>query len=333
MINPLKYFRNRTVGLVLGSGGSKGIAHISVIEYLESMGIPINMIAGSSMGAIIGTIYSLGCLKKFKEDLLKISRKDMMSIFDPVFPRSGLIAGKSIVDFLKRYIPNDANIEDLKIPMSIVATDYYNGRSVIFRSGNILEAIRASISLPGILVPVRFKSTFLIDGGVANPLPINVVKSMGAGITIAVNLHPRLNEKKFKKYIKLKNERWKSIIDASDIEIIEDHDDIDCGIPHKNVGWLHSVENWLGVGREKKKQKDDFEVPNIFEIISQTVDIMEYVNTMLMLKYGPPNVLIEPKVMDIPTLDFTKSAAVITEGFLACAKAKKSLIRKVKMWI
>ena len=152
---------------------------------------------------------------------------------------------------------------------------------------------------------------------------------MGAGITIAVNLHPRLNEKKLKRYIKEKEDRNRSMIDASDIEIIEDHHDIDSGIPKKHSGWLHSMEEWLGIGN----QKDKLEVPNIFEVISQSVDIMEYVNTMLMLKYRPPTVLIEPKIMDIPSLDFTKVPTIITEGFLACSKARSSLIRKVKMWV
>ena len=190
MSNPLKFFGNRTVGLALGSGGAKGLSHIAVVEYLRSMEIPIHMIAGSSIGAVVGAIYCVGALDRFKQDILKLTLREMLKYMDPVVPRSGLIEGKGFVKFLERYVPPAALLEELEVPLAVVATDYATGAPVVFRSGNVLEALRASVSIPGVLVPVRYRDTLLVDGGVSIPLPISVVRGMGAGLTIAVNLHP-----------------------------------------------------------------------------------------------------------------------------------------------
>lgn len=329
MFNPLKYFRNRNVGLALGSGGAKGIAHISVIEYLESVDISVDMIAGSSIGAVIGALYCSGNLKRFKEDLLKKNQREMISIIDPVFPKSGLIEGSGCIELLREYIPSDLKIEDLHIPLAITATDYFYGKSVVFRSGNILEAIRASISVPGIFIPVKYRSTFLIDGGVANPLPINIIKRMGAGITIAVNLHPGIKKHKLKNLIKSEIDQMGIVVDSRDIEIIKGNDDFINSAGKRHGNWLDSIENWLGFDKDAQKIK----MPNIFEIIARSFDIMELVNTRLMLKYNPPSVLIQPNILEVGTLDFSDVSRIITEGYLACTEVKGALKRRVKMWV
>ncbi len=328
-MNPLKYFRNRKVGLALGSGGAKGLAHVAVIEYLESMGIPIDMIAGSSIGAIIGALYGIGSLSKFKNDMQKMTFRQLLSYMDPVMPRSGLIEGKGFLKFMERYIPRNAKIEGLKMPLAVLATDYNSGTSVIIKSGNILEALRASVSIPGVLVPVRYGETLLLDGGVANPLPINVVRGMGAGITIAVNLHPRLKKRGLRHYVKTSMEERASrpdskvILPAGEGEALE--------LPSRSAGvkWLRGVEHWLRAGRGSEKNK----MPNIFEVMAGAVDIMEYVNTALLLTYNSPTVLIEPDVIDVQTLDFADAKKIINEGYLACTRAHRILNRKVKAWV
>ena len=331
MINPFKYLRNRKVGLALGSGGAKGISHISVIEFLQSLDIPIDMIAGSSIGAVIGAVYCSGTLKELKEDLLKMEWNDMLSIFDPVFPKSGLILGKKFIEFLTRFIPKSIKIEHLKTPLAIVATDYYSGMPIVFRSGNVLEAVRASISIPGVFVPVTYRDTILVDGGVAKPLPIDVVKKMGAGITIAVNLHPTVHKKRLRKILR-KFTRDDTVLESkSKLEIAQSpesmkHHELTRVI--RDTRWLKSVEKWLGVGIHKGDR-----LPNIFELMSQSVDIMEYSNTMLMLKYQRPTVLIEPDLLDIKSLDFTRPTRALEEGFRACEKVRKKIIRKIKYWV
>ncbi len=334
MFNPLKYLRNTRVGLVLGSGGALGMAHISVIEYLKTIGIPIQFISGSSIGAVIGALYGAGRLQEFKEKILSMSRRDMLSLYDPVIPRSGLIQGKLYMKFLEDFIPRDMQIEDLSVKLAINATDFYTGRTVVFTSGCLMEALRASISIPGVFVPVRYRNTVLIDGGVANPLPINIAREMGAGLTIAVNLHPRVH----------KNMRWKNTvkvgidrrvtIDARELELIEENDELKKEDTEHETGrkWLRLLDNWLK--RENREERDDIpEVPSIFETIYQSFSIMEYHNTVLLLKYYRPTVLIEPALMDVGTLDFLESPKILTEGYLACTRNRGALLRKVKFWV
>ncbi len=328
MINPLKYFRNRKVGLVLGSGGAKGISHISVIEYLNGLDIPVDMIVGSSIGAVIGAVYCAGSLERFKKDIVKLNRKGIIKYFDPVIPRSGLLEGRKIIDFLAQYIPHDKNIEDFKIKLGIVATNYFNGKSVLFRRGNVLEAIRASISVPGIFIPVKYRSTYLIDGGVANPLPVNVIRRMGAGLVVAVNLHPKIDERKYKKYIKSKRGEWEDLIDSEDIEIIDDQYELMSKDRSKQNNIIKSIEHWVGINSKEKEH-----MPNIIEVISRSIDIMEYVNTMVMLKYNSPHVLIEPDIPGLGTMDFSNVSMVMSRGYIACTKSRNALLRKIKFWI
>lgn len=329
MFNPFKYFRNRSVGLVLGSGGAKGLAHISVIEYLQSMNIPIDMIAGSSIGAVVGSLYCYGKLNEFKEDMLAFSRKQLLSVFDITLPRSGLIKGNGFIDFMEKYIPIDAKIEDLKIPIAIVATDYSTGDPVVFKSGSILEALRASISIPGIFVPVLYNDTFLLDGGVARPLPIDIVKDMGAGIVIAVNLHPVEKKKTFKDMVIISKEDSGKSEKSDKIKIVKYGEKILIPVEKKIIGWYSSVEQWLASGRSK----NSVNFPSIFEILFQSVDIMSDINTEKTLRYHKPAVIIEPMLPDVGTLDFTMSSKIITEGYYACSREKKNIIKRVKRWL
>jgi NTE family protein len=323
--NPLKYFRNHKVGLALGSGGAKGLAHIAVIEFLQSMEIPIDFIAGSSIGAVIGALHGTGSMGRFKEDIMKFTFREMIGYMDPMVPRSGIIQGKGFVRFMERYIPRDANIEDLKTPLAVLATDYSTGMSVIFRKGNILEALRASVSIPGVLVPVRYGKTILVDGGVANPLPINIVRSMGAGITIAVNLHPRLKKRGLRHFAAVPDEGAQLTDDARVLLPAGE------GLSPGSTGtrWLAWIEQWLKSGKDRGRDK----MPNILEIMAGSVDIMEYVNTALLLRYNAPTVLIEPDVIDVQTLDFVDAKKIINEGYLACVRAEKILNRRVKAWV
>lgn len=325
MFRFLNFLRNRKVGLVLGSGGSKGIAHIAVIEYLESLGIPVHMLAGASIGAAVGAVYASGGLGRLKKDLLTMKTRDLLAYFDPVFPRSGLLEGKRVLEYLKRYISDSARIEELSIPLAIIATDLITGKELVFKSGNVIEAVRASISIPGVFEPVKYRDTVLVDGGVANPLPVDVIKEMGADFTIAVNLHPAVGGEKIRKKI-IKN---REDVDSSQLELVGKGER---GISFlqsmgKGGDWLKSMERWLG---ERKKEKTERSLPNIFEVISQSIDIMGYMNTLLMLKYNPPTVLIEPNLLDFASLDFTQAQRALDEGTAACTRVRRALLNRVK---
>ena len=329
MLNPLKYFRNRKVGLALGSGGAKGLSHIAVIEYLDSLSIPIHMISGSSIGAVVGAVYCAGALGKFKEDMLKFTLRELLAYMDPVMPRSGFIEGKGFIKFMARYISRSAAIEDFKIPLAIVATDYIKGTPIVFRNGNVLEALRASVSIPGVLVPVRWGDTLLVDGGVANPLPVNVVKGMGAGMTIAVNLHPQLKKRGLKEYVKSSAAAQTAQADSMKAATTGDQQKPVATSFMAGMKWLKTIEQWI----RADSGSDTENMPNIFNVMAQSVDIMEYVNTALMLRFNSPTVLIEPNLIDVETLAFTEAKRIIDEGYEACLRVRNDLIRKIKLWV
>ncbi len=175
------------VGLALGSGAARGLAHIGVLKVLEREGIPIDAIAGSSMGSLIGTVYANGADLAMMEQLaIHLKRNQWL---DFTFPRRGLITGDRIRE-LVRLLTHGKNLEDLRIPTSVIATDLTNGERVVFTTGPIDLAVRASVSIPGIFEPVEWEGRTLVDGGVIDRVPVSVVREMGADIVIAVDVIP-----------------------------------------------------------------------------------------------------------------------------------------------
>ncbi len=312
---------NRPLGVALSSGGAKGLAHIPLLEYLDRNRVRVDMIAGSSVGALIGAAYYCGTLYDLKNEMIDFSRKDILKIVDPVLPRSGLISGERIVSFLSRFIDPDITIEDLPGKLAILATDYHSGNPVVYRTGNLLKAIRGSISIPGVFVPVQYDEFLLMDGGVANPMPVDILKKMGASLTIAVNVHPtarRLTRKAMQ-------ERY---IDPSRKER-----------PRRTI--LHNArvnaESWIefiarNFDLQKADRDEDSGKPSIFDIFMQSMEIMEYMNTHMLLNRYKPTVLIEPDVRQIGGLDFDRGVEVFGLGWKAIANREFSLKTRILLW-
>lgn len=173
------------IGLALGSGGARGFAHIGVLKVLDEHQIPIDYLAGSSMGSFIGALYANDIQPHMMEKLaLNLKRKHWL---DLTVPNMGLVAGQKAKE-LFRLLTHGKNIEDLSKPLAIVATDIETGERVVFREGPVDQAIRASTSIPGIFVPERVGDRLLVDGGVIDRVPITVTKEMGADLVIAVDV-------------------------------------------------------------------------------------------------------------------------------------------------
>ena len=177
----------KTVSLVLGSGGARGLAHIGVIHWIEENGYKIESISGCSIGALIGGIYAAGKLDEFEHWVRAITKLDIVTLLDISWSRSGLVKGDKIIDTLVELVGNQL-IEDLPVRYTAVASDIINEKEIWINSGSLFDAIRASISLPLFFTPYNLKGTSLIDGGVLNPVPIAPTFSDDTQITVAVNL-------------------------------------------------------------------------------------------------------------------------------------------------
>lgn len=184
------------VGLALGGGAARGLAHIGVLEVLQKEGIPIDMIAGTSAGAAIGAIYAQSKDATLVKNLvLNLDWKAATSLVDLALPKDGFIKGKKIADYLRTIIGGDIEFADLKIPLACVATDILACEEVVIKEGSVVEGIRASISIPAVFTLVRWKGRYLTDGGLVNPVPVSVVRGMGADFIIAVNVMPDMRER------------------------------------------------------------------------------------------------------------------------------------------
>lgn len=177
--------RKPIVGLALGSGGARGYAHIGVLKVLDAHGIKVDMLAGSSMGSLIAAVYANGIEPHMMGKLAKnLKRKHLV---DLTVPGMGFIMGDKIKQLIQ-LLTHGKRIEELDIPLAIVATDIESGERVVFRDGPIDQAVRASISIPGIFVPERVNGRLLVDGGVIDRVPVSVLREMGADIVIAVDV-------------------------------------------------------------------------------------------------------------------------------------------------
>jgi NTE family protein len=178
------------IGLALGSGAAKGMAHIGVIKALREANIPIDFIAGTSMGALVGACYAVNReLAVLEQMALTSNLRKLTRLLDPKFTfiRVGLLHGGRVENFLKPLI-GDVDFKRCKIPFAAVAAEINTGAEVVLNEGSLLKAVRASISIPVVFVPVNYNGVYLVDGGVINPVPADIVRSMGATFTIAVNV-------------------------------------------------------------------------------------------------------------------------------------------------
>ena len=184
--------RRKKIGLVLGGGAARGLAHIGVLKVLGKEGIPIDMIAGASMGALVGVLYAQGKdVSQIKNLAIDLGSKRFTLLADPALPKTGLIRGRKIEDVLRSII-GDIEFGDLEIPFACVATDIMTGEEVVIKQGLVWEGVRVSASIPVIFRVVKLQGRYLVDGALVNPVPVSVLKEMGADFIIAVNVIPNI---------------------------------------------------------------------------------------------------------------------------------------------
>ncbi|HJX12829.1 MAG TPA: patatin-like phospholipase family protein [Dehalococcoidales bacterium] len=190
----------KKVGLVLSGGAARGLAHVGVLRVLHHEKIPIDIITGTSSGAVVGAAYSRDQdINRITRDVLDTNWKTAAPLFDVSFPKTGLLKGRKIRDLIAGYVGGNIKFSDLKIPFACVATDIDTGEEVVIDSGSVPDALRASISVPGIFTVVKLGGRNLVDGGLTTPLPVEIARRMGADFIIAVNVNPHVTDRMRKK--------------------------------------------------------------------------------------------------------------------------------------
>lgn len=183
----------KNVALVLSSGGARGYAHIGAIEALHERGYHIGSVAGTSMGALIGGMYCAGKLDEIKKWLFTLDKGDVFSLIDWSISKNYLLKGEKLMNKFKQMVP-DVNIEDLEIPFRAVAADLETQREVVFSKHSLYRAIRASVSIPSVIKPIKIGKHILVDGGVANALPLNRVVRHEGDLLVSVNVSAPASE-------------------------------------------------------------------------------------------------------------------------------------------
>ena len=302
-----KKARPKKIGLALGSGSSRGWAHIGVIKALTEAGIHIVYVAGTSIGAVVGSVFASGRIATLEDIVLQFDWKQIVYFLDIVFPKSGMIDGNKITEFIREQV-RAKTIEELPLPFAAVSTDLATGREVVIREGDIIEAVRASISVPGIFTPISRAGMVLLDGGLVNPVPVSVVREMGADFVIAVDINHDIISKK---------RNGRSVAPEP--------------VPHTpetENGQSPIKKNKILSALNAKFKSIDFSafsnlrqwtsrnsMPNIFEVLLTSINIMETQITAARLKTDPPDILIQPALGHIRFLEFNRAEEAITEGY------------------
>jgi len=286
------------VGLALGSGSARGWAHIGAIKAIEEAGIPIHYVAGTSIGAFVGAVYATGHLASLKEFALQMDWKKVVSYFDVVFPRSGLMDGKKVHELFS--IHSDARtFDDFKIPVKMIATDLNSGDKIIIDSGNIIESIRASVSVPGVFTPVFLNDRWLVDGGLVDPVPVKVVREMGADVVIAIDLNSGLVSKKPPKESKGKIKQIQKVRNEFITRIASQYSSAERAVKNRINHWFSSSSK-----------------PSIIDVLGSSVGIIEEQITRINLAIDPPDILIQPRLGDLKMFDFDQAERSILEGYM-----------------
>ena len=330
---------NKKIGLALGSGAARGLAHIGVLKALEEENIPVDMIAGSSMGALVGACFAKGKgVKDFEDIVLETDWKKLLKLADPnlALMLKGFVHGNKVKELLRAII-GDIEFKDLKIPLSVVATDINTGEEIIIKEGSVIEAVRASISMPAIFMPVKLKDKFLVDGGIVNPIPVKVVRGMGADFVIACNVihkpherKPAKTKKKQKRLslfsgLRISAKAYSGTIPSLVLlnnrinKLIRENKDI--------FDNFQKLINTFRIKLHKGQQKIDPAMPGIFDVIFKALYAMEY--EIAKMKASEADIVIVPKIGHIAALEFYKGPEAIEKGYEEVKKAMPKIQRLI----
>jgi NTE family protein len=282
----------KNVRLVLGSGGARGMAHIGVIEELEKEGFTIKEVVGCSMGAVVGGIYCTGHLPEYKHWLIGLSRLDVFRLLDFTLSSQGFVKGERVFREIEKLI-GDHQIESLKIPFTAVATDVIGKREVHYRAGSLFKALRASIAIPTIFTPVVEGRSQLVDGGVLNPLPLNLIHRDLDDIVVAVNINANIPARDMVPVENKEKAAYQKMLDAFRTQ-------------------------FLGIETKVEEKIEQF---GLFDLLNKSLDMTMDRLTELMIDVHKPHIVVDVSREACGVFEFYRANEIIEEGRKAFQKS------------
>lgn len=293
-----------SIGIALGSGSSRGWAHIGIIRALADMGITPDIVCGTSVGAMVGAAYISGTIEKLEDWACSLTKYEEAKFFDINASLNGFVDVKRFHRFLNENIASDDSlIEDSKKKFAAVATDLDTGREVWLMKGSLVQAVWSSMSLPGLFPAIRNDDRWLVDGGLVNPVPVSVCRALGADIVIAVNLNG---------------------------DIVGKHRKVSADVKKKNNGMTEKLTDFVREYGVKlfSNTKVDHQPPGLLDAIAGSVNITQDRITRSRLAGDPPEIILSPKLSHIGLLEIYRAREAITEGE-KCVKRMTSEITHV----
>ena len=321
------------IGLALGSGAARGWAHIGVIQALEEMGINIDIVTGCSIGSYVGATYASGKLPELAEWVESLTEWQVFTLMGVGFHKGGLVSGLKVFKALQDNFSFET-FDQLHKPFAAVATDLYSGREVNFISGSVIEAVKASCAIPGLFPPVMFNNRWLVDGGVVNPVPVNMCRMLGADIVIAVNLSADFrpqslvnnqidhgnNQKKTSDFFKRSQQQiqqWFKKNDDTDPESLKRELVTDQEfLTEECFDILESpnVEPQKSDNISSESHSEIPPAPSIINAMTGSLDILSARVTRSRLAGDPPDILIEPQLRDFGMMEFYRATELVEHG-------------------
>lgn len=297
------------ISLALGSGGARGLAHIGVIQVLEEEGFEIGNIAGTSMGACVGGIYCAHKLDRFTDWVLKLNRRDTLRLMDFTMSTQGVLKGKKVLEHLKTML-GEIRIEDFDIPFTAVATDVKTKEEIWMRKGDLYTVIRASSSIPTLMMPSKLGDRILIDGGVLNPLPLEPLMPKSTPLVVAVNI----------------NAHAEGHVRYREVEFEDDHEDhTDEETRDYTTRMVNTVKGWLYTSKPEQEEqpvdKNQETTLNYLGMLNKTYDFMQDRMCEQNIEIYKPDIVVSIPRHVGSTLEFYRAQEMVEEGRVACKKA------------
>jgi NTE family protein len=298
------------IGLALGSGSARGWSHIGIIDSLIEAGIEPDIVCGTSIGALVGAAYVAGQLTELRQWAEAVTWREIAGLMDFRLAGGGLIEGKLVVEFLRR-LGIAGSIESYPKHYAAVATDLITGREIWLQSGPIHEAVRASIALPGIFSPARIGEKWLLDGGLANPVPVSVCRALGAEVIIAVNLNGDLLGRRFES---------EPDAPAATVPVPSD-------LLARVLSQLPAAVREQAMQIAPRLLPQGSSAPGYFDVLANSINIMQDHITRTRLAGEPPHLMLVPRLRDIGLMEFNRAKEAIVEG-RTCVEEALPMLRR-----